>query len=74
MALITIWKRIACRSKGWELCVCFVTLVLNFLNPTGYYTYHQVQISKILHADYIAYTCFVRLSEETVTFALYIIN
>ena len=29
---------------------------------------------KNLHADYIAFICFVWLSEETVTFALYIIN
>jgi hypothetical protein len=27
-----------------------------------------------MHADYIAFMCFVWLSEETVTFALYIIN
>jgi len=28
----------------------------------------------MLHADYIAFVCFMRLSEQTVTFALYIIN
>jgi len=38
--------------------VCFATLVLNLLNPTGYYTYHQVQHSKILYADYIAYVLY----------------
>ena len=54
--------------------MCFVTFVLNFFNSTGYYTYHQVQLSKILHADYISYRSFVWLSEETVTLALYIIK
>ena len=48
--------------------------VLNLLKPTGYYTYHQVEHSKILHADYIAFMCFVWPSEETVTFVLHIIN
>jgi len=55
-------------------CACFATRVLNYLNPTAYNTYHQVQFSNILHADYIAYMCFVWLSERTVIFALYIIN
>ena len=32
------------------------------------------KIKKILRADYIAFTCFVRISEETATFALYCIN
>ena len=32
------------------------------------------KIKKILHADYIAFMCFVRISEETATFALYCIN
>jgi len=30
--------------------------------------------SKVLHADYIAFMCFVWLSEQTVAFALYITN
>jgi hypothetical protein len=29
---------------------------------------------KILHAEYIAFMCFVRISEQTATFALYCIN
>ena len=32
------------------------------------------KIKKILHADYIAFMCFVLISEETVTFSLYCIN
>ena len=32
------------------------------------------KIQKILHADYIAFMCFVRISEQTATFALYCIN
>ena len=31
------------------------------------------KIKKILHADYIAFMCFVRISEQT-TFALYFIK
>ena len=32
------------------------------------------KIQKILHAGYIAFMCSVWLSEQTATFALYIIN
>ena len=32
------------------------------------------KIQKILHADYIAFMCFVRVSEQTETFALYCIK
>jgi hypothetical protein len=42
--------------------------------PAGYYTYHQVKHSKIMNGDYIAFMCFVWLSEQTVTFPLNIIN
>ena len=48
--------------------------IITLLKPTAYYTYYQVEHSRILHADYIAFTCIVLLSEQTVTFALYIIN
>jgi hypothetical protein len=71
--LIMILERIACRSKEGK-STCFATLFLKFLNSTGYYEYHQVQNSKILHVDYIACMCFVWLSEERVFLALYIIN
>ena len=47
---------------------------INLLKPAGYYTYNQVQQQKILHADYIVFMCFVWLSEQTATFALYIIK
>ena len=47
--------------------------ILNLLKPTGNYTYHQVQHSKILYAEYIARYFFVWLSEQTVTVALHII-
>ena len=32
------------------------------------------KIKKILHTDYIAFMCFVRISEQTATFALYCIH
>jgi hypothetical protein len=51
-----------------------IGLSINLLKSTGCCTYHQVQHSKILHANYIACLCFVWLSEETVPFALYIIK
>ena len=47
---------------------------INLLKPAIYFTYHQVLHSKNLHVNYIAFMCFVWLSEQTVTFALYIIN
>ena len=46
----------------------------NLLKPSVYFTYHHVSNSKILHADYIAFMCFVRISEQTAIFALYCIN
>ena len=47
---------------------------INLLKPTGYFTYHQVWHSKVLAGDYIALMCFAWLSEQTVTFVLYIIQ
>ena len=32
------------------------------------------KIKKILHADYIAFMCFVRMSEQTASFAVHCIN
>ena len=32
------------------------------------------KLKKNLHADYIAFMCFVRISEQTATFALHCIN
>jgi len=37
----------------------------NLLKSTGYLTYHQVLHSEILCVDYIAFICFVWLSEQT---------
>ena len=36
--------------------------------------YHHALNSKILLADYIAFMCFVQISEQTATFALYCLN
>ena len=54
-------------SFAWEA-------YLNLLKPSGYFTYRHVWISKILLAHYIAFMCFVRISEQTETFVLYFIN
>ena len=42
--------------------------------PARYFTYRQGKHEKILNGDDIAFMCFVWLSQQTVTFALYIIN
>jgi len=47
---------------------------INILKPTVYFMYHHVLYYKILRADYIPFTCFISLSEQTVTLALYITN
>jgi hypothetical protein len=46
----------------------------NLLETAGNFPYHQVLHSIIIPCDNIAFMCFVRLSEQTVAFALYIIN
>jgi hypothetical protein len=47
---------------------------VNLSEPAGYFTYSQVKNSTILRADYIAFICFVWLSDQKVTFSLYTIN
>jgi hypothetical protein len=39
--------------------------VLNLLKPSGNFTYHQVQHSRILHCAHIAFMCFVWISDKT---------
>ena len=46
---------------------------INVLKPVSFLQYHHILHSEILDADYIAFVCSVWLSEQTVTFALYII-
>jgi len=59
-----------------RICRHFVVIwgMLKLLKPAGYFTYHLVLYSIILHRDYIALMPFVWLSEQTVIFVLYIIN
>jgi hypothetical protein len=45
-------------------------IVFNLLKPSGNFTYHQVQHSRILHGAHFAFMCFVGISEQTATFAL----
>jgi hypothetical protein len=42
----------------------------NLLKPSGNFTHGQVQDWKILRDAHIAFMCFVRISEQTATFAL----
>jgi len=48
--------------------------MFKLLKPAGYFIYHLVLYSLILHGDYIALMPFVWLSKQTAIFALYIIN
>jgi hypothetical protein len=43
---------------------------INLLKPSGNFTYHQVQHSKILCGAHIVFMCFVWISEQTATFCL----
>jgi hypothetical protein len=47
---------------------------INLLKPSSNFTYHQGQHPIILHGAHIAFMCFIRISEQTATFALYIIK
>jgi hypothetical protein len=49
--------------------LCFV-LCIHLLKPSSIFTYDQVYDEKILRGAHIAFMCFVRISEQTATFAL----
>jgi hypothetical protein len=44
--------------------------MINFLKPSGNFTYEKVSHQKILRGAHVAFMCFVRISEQTATFAL----
>jgi len=48
--------------------------IFNYLKPSGFFTYHQVEHSKILNGTRLALSVFVRISEQTATFVLYIMK
>jgi hypothetical protein len=48
--------------------------MINLLKLSGHFTYHQLQHSKILHGSHIAFMCFVWISEQTASSALYSTN
>jgi hypothetical protein len=50
--------------------IFFGCFSINHLKPSGNFTYDQVQHSTILRGAHIAFMCFVRISEQTATFAL----
>ena len=47
---------------------------VNLLTPSGFFTYHQGLISKNSTWRSLCVECFVQISEQTATFALYIID
>jgi hypothetical protein len=61
------WRIIQQAKRNWE---DRIKIDLNLLKPSGNFTYHQVEHSKILCGAHIAFTCFVWISEQTETFAL----
>ena len=50
------------------------TVYFNLLKPSGYFTYHQALTFKNSTCRSLCVECFVRISEQTATFALYSIN
>jgi hypothetical protein len=48
--------------------------MFNLLQPSGNFTYHQASHSKIINGAHIAFICFVWISEQTATSALYSIK
>ena len=48
--------------------------ITNLLKPSGFFTYHQVLTFKNSTWCSLCVQCFVRISEQTATFALYSIN
>ena len=57
------------RHQAW-----FISHTLNLLKPTGYFTYHQGLTFKNSTRFSLCVECFVRISQQTATFTLYIIN
>ena len=51
-----------------------IFLYVNVLKPTGFFTYYQGLTFKNSTWRSLCVECFVRISEQTATFALYIIN
>ena len=49
-------------------------IALTFLKSSGFFTYHQVQHTKISTWCSLCVECFVRIWEQTGAFALYVIN
>ena len=78
MIAVVVWRYNGeiglCITCAVPLIVSDTIHIIDLLKPTVYYMCHQIRYSKILHADYNAFSCSVWLSVETVPFALYIIN
>jgi hypothetical protein len=51
-----------------------VRIEINLLKPSGNFTYHRVQHSKILRSAHVYFMCFVLISEQTAIISLYSIN
>ena len=51
-----------------------VRIEINLLRSSGYFTYHQVELSQILHVAHLAFISFIRISGQTATLSLHNIN
>jgi hypothetical protein len=56
-----------------ELIILYTVVCFSLLKSSSFFMYHQVCHSEILR-DVHFVQCFVRISEQTVAFALYIFN
>jgi len=52
----------------------FAFVSIDLLKPRNYFTYQQVQYSKILRGSHTTLMCSVRISEQTATFSLHNIS
>ena len=49
-------------------------IIISLLKPIGFFTYHQVLTFKNSKLCSLCVECFVRISEQTAAFAVYVIN
>jgi len=66
-----------CMRRTVDLLCCAWTTawgVVNLLQPSGYYMYHQVSHRNITFCPHSVFMCFVWISEQTVIISLYSIN
>jgi len=61
-----------CATRLITQAAGFTKAQINLLQSSGFFTYHQVEHSEIIHGA--SFRCFVRISEQTATFVSCNIN